>query len=118
MSATVSVVDGATCNGMVTSGCAQIPPTVAVGLGPYGVAIDQATEAVVVTNAEYEPTSLDYTVSIIDGARCNARHRAGCGGPPKTVEVGGAPAGVAVDDHTDTAYVVNLGDWTLSVLRP
>ena len=47
---TVSVIDGNTCNGTDASGCGQTPPTVAVGSGPEGVAVNQATETIYVGN--------------------------------------------------------------------
>ena len=40
---TVSVINGATCNGTDTSGCGQTPATTAAGFGAIGVAIDPAT---------------------------------------------------------------------------
>jgi len=44
----VSVINGATCNATITSGCTQIPPTLSVGTGNYtdvvALTIDQATK--------------------------------------------------------------------------
>jgi DNA-binding beta-propeller fold protein YncE len=60
------------------------------------------------------------TVSVINGAICNAVQQSGCGQVPATVTVGRAPFGVAVDQSTNTAYVVNNqgGDYdaTLSTI--
>ena len=39
---TVSVIDGRTCNAANTSRCGRTPPTVTVGDGPVGVAVDPA----------------------------------------------------------------------------
>ena len=82
---TVSVIAGKTCNATVTSGCGNIPPTVTVGSGPDGLAVDQATDTVYVANVN------DNTVSVIDGATCNATVTTGCGQTPATVAVGVQP---------------------------
>jgi YVTN family beta-propeller protein len=114
---TVSVIDGSTCNGMVTSGCGQVPPTVTVGSKPTNMVVDQATGAVYVANLGYETASLGFTVSVLNGATCNAMQTAGCGDRLHTVEVGGNPLGVAVNDGTGTVYVTNSSDQTVSVFE-
>ena len=48
---TVSVIDGATCNSQVTSGCTQTPPQVPVGGTPVAVSVDGVTVAEVVNAA-------------------------------------------------------------------
>jgi YVTN family beta-propeller protein len=96
---TVSVIDGKTCNATVTSGCKNIPPTITVGSGPDGVAVDQATDTVYVANVN------DNTVSVIDGKTYNATVTTGCGQTPSTVAVGVQPAVPAVDQATGTVYV-------------
>jgi DNA-binding beta-propeller fold protein YncE len=99
---TVSVIDGATCNSQVTSGCAEVPPTVRVGGSPLGIAVDPATHTAYVTNGN------DNTVSMIDTARCNASHLSGCSAlRPPTVAVGVGPTAVAVNDSTHTVYVAD-----------
>jgi YVTN family beta-propeller protein len=86
------------------------PPTVAVGGNPIGDAVDQATHTVYVAN------NADNTVSLLDAATCNAKHTAGCGTRSTTVKIGVAPIGDAVDQKTDTVYVVDTGDGTVSVI--
>ena len=91
---TVSVINGATCNGKNTSGCDRTPAHVAVGRQYFGyVAVDPATDLVYVTDY------FDDAVSIIDGASCNATHTAGCDQTPPTVPAGASPTGVAVDQQ-------------------
>jgi YVTN family beta-propeller protein len=107
---TVSVIDAATCNAVVTSGCGQAPATVAVGNGPDGLAVDQTTDTVYVANFN------DNTVSVIDGATCNAIVTSGCGQTPPTVTVGDGPGIPDVNDATDTVYVPNYFDNTVSVI--
>ena len=52
-----------------------------VGNGPLGVAVDQATNTIYVAN------SGENTVSVIDGATCNAMNTSGCGQDPPTVRL-------------------------------
>jgi YVTN family beta-propeller protein len=107
---TVSVIDGATCNARVTWGCGQTAPIVAVGAFPVWAALDGATHTLYVANEG------DDTVSVIDTAACNAMHTAGCSQTPPTIAVGSEPDGVAVDQQTDTVYVANYNDNTVSVI--
>jgi YVTN family beta-propeller protein len=95
---TASVIDGATCNGVVGSGCAAAPPVVQVGSGPQGVAVDESTDTVYTTNGN------DNSVSVINGATCNAGTSAGCGQTPAEVHVAGSPGEAVVDEHTHTVY--------------
>jgi DNA-binding beta-propeller fold protein YncE len=108
---TVSVIDGATCNARVTSGCGQIPATAIAGLGPAQVAVAKATGTVYVANFG------DDTVSVIDGARCNATITSGCSRAPATVRVGANPINLAIDQATGTIYVASNGDSTVSIVN-
>jgi DNA-binding beta-propeller fold protein YncE len=161
---TVSVINGATCNAQVTSGCSQSPATATVDTAPAGIAVNQATQTVYVANSGAKTLSIinaaecngthpagcrqlphsvhlaappwtvavnqatdtiyvlhlgaPATVSVINGATCNATDTSGCGQTPRTVTVGNAsaPEGLAVDQDTDTIYVANTGDDTISVI--
>jgi DNA-binding beta-propeller fold protein YncE len=108
---TVSVIDGAACDAANTTGCGQTPPAIPVGNAPNGVAVNPSTDTVYVSNGA------DSTVSVIDGATCNATHMGGCGQTPQTVAVGNGPYPIAVDQRTDTVYVGNVGDSTLSLIN-
>ena len=108
---TVSVINVGMCNADVSWGCDQSPPTITVGNGPAGVAIDQRTDTIYVANIG------DNTVSVINGAICNAHVTVGCGQAPPTVTTGNAPLPVALDQATGTLYVGNQGDDTVSVIN-
>jgi YVTN family beta-propeller protein len=108
---TVSVINGATCNGTVHHGCDQTPPTVTVGTNPDGIAIDQATDTIYVTN------SSDNTVSVVNGASCNGTVHYGCDQNPPTITVGSNPYPITVDQRTNTVYVGNSGDSTMSIIN-
>jgi DNA-binding beta-propeller fold protein YncE len=105
------VIDGAVCNGTQHAGCSQIPTTVVAGAGAFAVAINEATDTVYVANRD------DGTISLIDGAGCNSSNTSGCGQVWPTVNVGGAPQALGVDELTDTVYVTNTGGNTVSVIN-
>jgi YVTN family beta-propeller protein len=113
---TVSVINGATCNATVTTGCTQTPDTVRIGTGTMEVnvafAIDQASDTL------YAANSVDNTVSMINTATCNAKNSQGCSQAPKLVSVGATPIGISLNRATDTIYVANNSDNTVSVLDP
>ena len=99
----VSMIDTAICNARDTSGCAQTPPTAVVGEFPVPVVVDSRTDTVYVGNGN-EPT-----VSVLNGASCNATDTAGCRPNPITINVPGGPDGLAVNDKTETLFVANNG---------
>jgi YVTN family beta-propeller protein len=114
---TVSVISGAACNPAHLSGCTRAWPTITVGGGPlFGVAVDQATDTVYVTNNGSNNT-MGNTVSVINGATCNAEFTSGCGQTPAIITVGNCPAGLAVNHATSTLYVANACDNTVSVIN-
>jgi DNA-binding beta-propeller fold protein YncE len=99
--ATVSVINGATCNGSNTSGCGQTPLKVPVGFGAVGITVDNAANRIYVANIQ------DTSVSVINGSTCNATMTAGCRKTPPKVAVGLAPFAAAVDQGVATVYVLN-----------
>ncbi len=107
---TVSVIDGRHCQASDISRCQGPWPTVKVGNLPGAVTIDQVTDTVYVTNAG------DNTVSVIDGATCNALVSSGCGKATATVPVGQAPLGIFADHADHTVYVANFNDSTVSMI--
>jgi DNA-binding beta-propeller fold protein YncE len=130
---TVSVFNGATCNASDSSGCNQAPHSVTVGYGggtnqpPVGLAVDDLTDTVYVSDSSQSIAPNDYTgdtISVIDGATCNAHNITGCATAPKTVTVGPigtTPDSIALDEKTDTVYVADLqqgeGSGTVSVIN-
>ena len=98
---TVSVINGATCNGTDTAGCTGHFPTMATGRSPLLAAVDTSTGIVYVTDFS------SAGVSILDGARCNASLTSGCGAPPREQAVGSQPFGLAINQNTSTVYVTD-----------
>jgi DNA-binding beta-propeller fold protein YncE len=112
---TVDVINGATCNGADHSGCGHIAATATVGPGAFGVAVDDATNSVYVSNGDdfgYGPG----TLSVIDSATCNGTDTAGCAGTSPSIDIGRAPSTVVVDTLTDTVYVADPGSDGVSVV--
>jgi DNA-binding beta-propeller fold protein YncE len=108
---TVSVIDSRHCNAQDVSRCQGAWPTVTVGNGPSAIAVDRATDTIYVTN------NSDNTVSVFNGAICNAQDRSGCGQTPATVPVGSGPIGIFADDANHTVYVANFNDGTISMIN-
>jgi DNA-binding beta-propeller fold protein YncE len=106
---TVSVINGAICNGSDHTGCGQTPATAVAGFGAVGIAFDSANQAIVVTNSE------DTSVSVIDAATCSAIVISSCKQAQPKLAAGRAPQPVAVDPTVGTIYVVN-GDSTVSII--
>lgn len=108
---TVAVINTATCNARDAVGCNQTPTTVTVGDSPTGIAIDRATDTLYVAN------SGDNTVSVVDGATCNAEVHGGCNQAPPTISTGNDPLPIGLNETTHTLYVGNQGDNTVSVIN-
>ena len=109
---TLSMIDTASCNAVVTSGCAETPHVVRVGRGPDGVAVNLATHTVYVANVT------DDTLSVLNAATCNATVSSGCGTRlSRSLRTGHSPRWVTVDQATNTVYVPNGDDANMSVLN-
>ena len=114
---TVSVIDGTTCNATSTTGCAKAPKTIVLGPAfttPAGVAINQVTDTIYVADLQNGEGS--GTVSVINGAICNATITTGCGQTPPTVMVGFGPAAIAFNPVNRTVVVTNIEDTSVSVI--
>jgi DNA-binding beta-propeller fold protein YncE len=111
---TMSVINGATCNGTSHAGCSQLAATVTVGTGPSGVAVNDRTHTVyVVNNAFGEDPG---TVSVINAATCNGTVTTGCGRPFPTMPTGIAEQLAAVNPATGIIYVTDFGSAGVTVL--
>jgi DNA-binding beta-propeller fold protein YncE len=111
---TVAVVDGATCNGTVHTGCSSPIASIPVGVDPSQIGVDQATDTVYTANDE----DSDYqgTASIINGATCNSTDRAGCSQTAATTAVGFGPFDLTVDQARNQVWVANSQDTSISVI--
>jgi DNA-binding beta-propeller fold protein YncE len=107
---TVSVIDTRRCRAQIVARCAGPWPTITVGHEPSALAVAPATDTLYVTNAD------DNTVSVIDGASCNALVSAGCAQTPATIQVGAQPDGIGADAANHTVYVANFRDGSVSLI--
>ena len=107
---TVTMIDGATCNGSDGSGCKH-PRTITVGSGAFWPAVDQDTNTIYVTNGN------DGTVSVINGALCDGEVTSGCSTVPPAVPLDAAPGFAVVDDSLHTVFTVNGNDDTVSAIN-
>jgi DNA-binding beta-propeller fold protein YncE len=107
----VWVIDGRSCNARVKSGCARAPMRVAAGPGARGIALNERTDTVYVANTAAG------TVSVINGATCNALVHRGCGQAAPQAAVGISPRRVVVDEVTNTVYVTNAGSNSVTMLN-
>ena len=118
---TVSVINGATCNGHAGTGC-RVLATATVGANPFTVAVDRATNTVYTANhdgvigGQAAAFGAHGSASVIDGARCNARITSGCRQAPATVPAGANTSYVAADDALHTVFAVNEFDDTMSAI--
>ncbi len=110
----VFVIAAAGCSTATTKGCGHPVRKVKDPLVPDGIAVDVATDTVYAANTG--ATGNGHTVAIINGATCNASSASGCGQTPRTVKVGANPSWDVVDQATNTIYVANHDDGTVSVI--
>ncbi len=113
----LSVIDPRRCNAGHLRGCRRAWPTVKAGVTPEALAVDERTDTIYTTNSDPDNGYLGDTVSVIDGATCNAHTTSGCRATPGTIKVGNGPNTIAVNPRTDTVYVTNANDNTMSVIN-
>ena len=107
---TVSVFNGATCNGTHGNGCGQSGHKIHSGPNPFDVLVDQATDTVYVANSSFGNGS----VAVINGATCSAKTKSGCGQAPPQVPTGSNPEFLALDGSLHTLFALNQSDDTIS----
>jgi serine/threonine-protein kinase len=107
----LSVVDIRACNGLDASGCEGPWPTTSTGRGPWAVLVDPLTHRVFTADFAHA------TVSVIDGASCNAFSQRGCARRGRQIPVGNIPLDLALDRKHHTLYVANAPDLNVSVIN-
>jgi DNA-binding beta-propeller fold protein YncE len=119
---TVSVFDSSTCNGSNVSGCPQTPPPAfAVGAFPdtAGIGANLLSRSIVVDcnrHRLYIPVIGDSDLVEVDSDSCRAGHVEGCRPKVMNARMGNFAASAVLDDTTDTVYVANQNDATVSVV--
>jgi DNA-binding beta-propeller fold protein YncE len=109
---TVSVIDGATCNGQDTSGCGQTPATAPTGFGTSDIAADPTTHDAYTTNIQ------DTSVTMIEGDSCRGTRTTGCGHTITRPVVGDYPRAIGLAPAVRTAYIADQQGVSMLRLRP
>jgi YVTN family beta-propeller protein len=113
-SGSVSIVDTRVCNQHTTAGCNHTWPTITDGLnGPYAAAMNRVTNTLYVTNVFGGPGP-GY-ISVFDANACNAHGMTNCAALG-TIPIGVKPRSIAIDESTNTIYVVNFNDDDISIV--
>ena len=84
--------------------------TVAVGVDPQDSALDPLTHTLYV---ESDPENGPGTVTVLNASTCDSLRTSGCVSNTPDAQVGSGPVGIAVDQATDTIYVVNSNSNTV-----
>ncbi len=118
----VYVIDGPTCDAADMAGCGNPPEQISVGsdpvfgdANPFGIAVDQATDTIYTANIfNGEGPG---TVSVINGATCNARNANGCDQTPATAPAGFGASAIAVDPTHNRVYATNIEDTSVTTIN-
>jgi DNA-binding beta-propeller fold protein YncE len=109
----IDLVNAATCNAAARSGCTTPATRVPMPLSPIETIVDPATSTLYVpVDDENGPGRL----LVLDTRHCRATDTSGCGHPVATVSTGAFPLFPVLDTTTQTLYMVNVGDGTISVV--
>jgi DNA-binding beta-propeller fold protein YncE len=109
----VALVNTATCNATTTTSCGNPPVTETLGLTtPGAIAVDTSGGA----DVFYVTDLTNGTVTVGNGASCNATKTSGCT-TLRTATVGAVPDAIAIDSAVGTAYVANLADDSVTLLN-
>jgi DNA-binding beta-propeller fold protein YncE len=111
---TVSVINGATCNGTDTAGCTRLAATITVGRGPIGIAVDDHSHTVyIANNADGDSPG---TVSVINTATCNGTNTAGCRRRFPVIATGISPLLMALDSRGGVLYLTDFGSAQVTMI--
>lgn len=124
-SMSVSIFDGSMCNGSNVAGCpTSMAPRVSIAAFPDAldnpfttfitgrqIVIDQTKHTVFI------PTQGDTDLVVLNGNDCRADHLNGCKPKISSPRTGGTPNFAAVDPSTETVYVANLQESTVSLAK-
>jgi DNA-binding beta-propeller fold protein YncE len=118
----VYVIDGDTCDATDKAGCAKPPANISLGskpvfgdANPFGITVDQATDTIYTANLwDGEGPG---TVSVINGATCNAQTTSGCDQTPATAPAGFGAIAIALNPTTNQIYDTNIEDTSVTTIN-
>src|SRR5438876_936108 len=108
----VEILDSSTCNSTNQSGCGT-PPSQSFTVGFFlfiPATVDEATHTLYVSSQD---TNFAW---VLDGSKCNATRTDGCTKNAPTTPTGNGPSGLDINPNTQTLYVANQSDNTVSVI--
>ena len=109
------MINGATCNGTDHAGCRHLAAKATVGTDPFGAAVNDRTHTVyVANNADGDSPG---TVSVINGATCNATDTTGCHRRFPTAATGNSPLLIVADARTGILYVTNFSSASVTIMN-
>jgi hypothetical protein len=122
----VTIFDGSTCNATNVAGCPTNPPP-AVSIAVFPDAISNPFEFSYITGRKividqtkdivFIPTLGDSDLVVLDGNSCRPGHLNDCKPKIANPRTGGTPNFAAIDPSSQTVYVANLQDFTISIAQ-
>jgi len=122
----VSIFDGATCNATNVAGCPTSPPP-AVPFAVFSDTLSNPFEFAYITGRQividqekhtvFIPTLGDTDLVVLDGNSCRPGHLNDCKPKIANPRTGGTPDFAAVDPSSQTVYVGNLEELTISIAQ-
>jgi DNA-binding beta-propeller fold protein YncE len=112
---TVTVINGARCNGTNHAGCGHVAAIAKVGLFPQGIAVNDRIHTVYITNNGNG--DVPGSVSVLNSATCNGMHTAGCHRRIPTVATGRAPTQIALDTRTGNVYLATFNSASVTIIK-
>jgi DNA-binding beta-propeller fold protein YncE len=102
----LTIINEATCNATVRTGCGQPAPATMSGADPFSIAASPATNPVYVGNARGF-AGLPWTISMINDTACNTLVSSGCRPNPPTITMKFLAYSLAVTQATNTLFATN-----------
>jgi DNA-binding beta-propeller fold protein YncE len=114
----VIAVDIGECTAVNHSQCHRPPHRVKDDLSPSGITIDSKYSTVYASNIEPDKDgNPGHTVSLINAGSCNGHKASSCAQKPTLVGVGATPYWDTVNPRTNSVYVANGNDETVSIIN-
>jgi DNA-binding beta-propeller fold protein YncE len=121
----VTIFDGSTCNATNVAGCPTSPPP-AVSFAVFPDAISNPFASIITgrqividqsKHTVFIPTLGDTDLVVLDGNSCRPGHLNDCKPKIANPRTGGTPDFAAVDPSSQTVYVANLDELTISIAQ-
>jgi DNA-binding beta-propeller fold protein YncE len=121
----VTIFDGSTCNATNITGCPASPPP-AVSFAAFPDAVSNPFASIItgrqividqIKHTVFIPTLGDTDLVVLNGDSCRPGHLNDCKPKIANPRTGGSPDFAAVDPSSQTVYVANLQELTISIAQ-